>query len=74
MLYNYIPNTLDKCLFGEIPEWYFLFVQQVFLVLLLMPLLRCELLIVCTTHGGDNEAINQKHNFIKGEHDNDNYD
>ena len=48
--------------------------QQMFLVLLLKPHLRCELLIVCATHGGDNEAIKQKHSLIKGGHNNDNYD
>lgn len=42
--------------------------------LLLKPHLRCELLIVCASHGGDNEAIKQKHSLIKGGHDNDNYD
>ena len=53
---------------------YFSFVQQTSGNLLLKPHLRCELLIVCATHGGDNEAINQKHKLIKGGHDNDNYD
>ena len=48
--------------------------QQTFGDLLLKPHLRCELLIVCATYGGDNEAINQKHKLIKGGHDNDNYD
>ena len=65
---EYSANDVDS------KEVFFSYVQQTSGNLLLKPHLRCELLIVCATHGGDNEATNQKHNLIKGEHDNDNYD